>query len=396
MQNENKPEAGGRLDGLDVLRALAIVLVLCAHMLKKATGYPAPISTLVDVLRHVGWAGVDLFFVLSGFLVSGLLFREHQRFGSIELGRFLARRGFKIYPPLYTVVLAYFVYHHLLGHPGEGGNLYADALFIGSYVASALCGTWSLAVEEHFYVFLALIVYLLNRRQARSPFAPLVPLALLLVVVCTGLRVWTSRTSPQFGLLTHHYATHLRMDTLMFGVLLSYLYHYHREPLLGLLDRCRGWVLVSSLLCISPILFHTLGKSPFLDTYGLTLLYVGMGGLVLLAATAQPGAVPLSKRKWVLAIGRDSYSIYLWHMEVVFHVWPLLQQALPTTAATTRIFADPFFRMGGALLFGRLMAYLVEARFLRLRERLFPARAAVTAPRSDPLPAVVLPTTPAM
>lgn len=384
MHNEKQLEAGARVGGLDVLRAVAILLVLCAHMLPKGTGYSVPISTLVEVSRHVGWAGVDLFFVLSGFLVSGLLFREHQRFGSVHLGRFLVRRGFKIYPALYTVVLAYFIYHHLLGNPGEGGALYADALFIGSYVGTALCGTWSLAVEEHFYLFLALVVYLLQRRKVAQPFAPLVPLALLLVVVCTSLRVWTNRSYPQYANLTHHYATHLRMDGLMFGVLLSYFYHYHQQPLLRWLARFRGPVLVVSLALLLPALVQRLGESPFLSSYGLTMMYSGFGGLVLLTAAAPPGAVPLSRRQWVLAIGRDSYSIYLWHMEVALHVWPMLQAALPSTAATTRLFADPFLRIGGAVLFGRLMAFLVEAPFLRLRERYFPARAAAVAPAAPP------------
>lgn len=391
MQNDQQREPGARLGGLDVLRALAILLVLCAHMLPKGSGYPAPLSTLVDISRHLGWAGVDLFFVLSGFLVSGLLFREHQRFGRVHLGRFLVRRGFKIYPALYTVVLAYFVYHQLLGNPGEGGELYADALFIGSYVGTALCGTWSLAVEEHFYLFLALVVHLLQRRRVAQPFAPLVPLALLLVVVCTGLRVWTQRSQPDFTNLTHHYATHLRMDALMFGVLLSYLYHYHAASLVPWLARWRGLVLVVSLLLLLPALVLRLGASPFLSSYGLTMLYCGFGGLVLLTAVAAPGTVPLSRRPWVLAIGRDSYSIYLWHMEVALHVWPMLQAALPSTVATTRLFADPFVRVGGAVLFGRLMAFLVEAPFLRLRERYFPARAAaLPRPAAEPAPELAL------
>jgi peptidoglycan/LPS O-acetylase OafA/YrhL len=189
------------------------------------------------------------------------------------------------------------------------------------------------------------------------------------------LRVWTNRNYPEYANLTHHYATHLRMDALMFGVLLSYLYHYHQQPLVRWLERFRGLVLVVSLALLLPALVQRLGESPFLSSYGLTMLYAGFGGLVLLTATAPPGAVPLARRQWVLAIGRDSYSIYLWHMEVALHVWPLLQAALPSTTATTRLFADPFLRIVGAVLFGRLMAFLVEAPFLRLRDRYFPGRA---------------------
>ena len=82
-----------RIKQLDVLRGIAIVLVLGSHM---------PAS---DLWSQIGWVGVDLFFVLSGFLVSGLLFNEYKKHGQIRLGRFLIRRGFKIYPAFYFLIL---------------------------------------------------------------------------------------------------------------------------------------------------------------------------------------------------------------------------------------------------------------------------------------------------
>jgi len=90
-----------RLVGLDILRAIAIGLVLGHHMGRP----PADPSVLMRVIagwQRGGWIGVDLFFVLSGFLISGLLFREYDRHGQIKLSRFLARRGLRIYPPFYA------------------------------------------------------------------------------------------------------------------------------------------------------------------------------------------------------------------------------------------------------------------------------------------------------
>jgi peptidoglycan/LPS O-acetylase OafA/YrhL len=84
-----------RLRQLDALRGVAILLALGEH------------RYVSDVWTRVGWTGVDLFFVLSGFLISGLLFNEHTRFGAIRFGRFFMRRGLKIYPGYY-VLLAYF------------------------------------------------------------------------------------------------------------------------------------------------------------------------------------------------------------------------------------------------------------------------------------------------
>src|SRR5688572_6906225 len=90
-----------RLNGLDFLRGLAVILVIFRH------------GEIDNLIYFVGWLGVDLFFVLSGFLISGLLFKEYLNTGGIKTKRFLIRRGFKIYPPFYffilfSVVLKYF------------------------------------------------------------------------------------------------------------------------------------------------------------------------------------------------------------------------------------------------------------------------------------------------
>src|SRR5437762_8327462 len=82
-----------RLRQLDFLRGIAVLLVLFRH------------DALTEFLYKIGWVGVDLFFVLSGFLVSGLLFSEFIKYGNIKPGLFLIRRGFKIYPLFYTFLL---------------------------------------------------------------------------------------------------------------------------------------------------------------------------------------------------------------------------------------------------------------------------------------------------
>src|ERR1700761_2224153 len=91
--SERRAATSSRNINLDALRGIAILLVLGNHF-----GY-------FSVWQRMGWAGVDLFFVLSGFLISGLLFDEWQRFGSIDFRRFYIRRGFKIYPAFYFLLL---------------------------------------------------------------------------------------------------------------------------------------------------------------------------------------------------------------------------------------------------------------------------------------------------
>src|SRR5271166_727027 len=159
-----------RNTNLDALRAIAIFMVLFRHagmaisLLHASTFY-----TLCG--ERVGWAGVDLFFVLSGFLISGLLFADYQEHGKINVGRFYIRRGFKFWPALYTLIftglfISAFVPGHTLPHKG----ILPELFFMQDYFPSIWGLTWSIAVEEHFYLCLPLLFLLLIRRTPGNPF----------------------------------------------------------------------------------------------------------------------------------------------------------------------------------------------------------------------------------
>src|ERR1700730_4300428 len=128
---------------LDVLRCIAVLLVMFNH----GGIWPA-------AAQH-GWIGVDLFFVLSGFLISGLLFSEYKARSSISFKRFFVRRGMKIYPAFYlflflTAVVYYLVFHRL----SPPTHYLAEVFFVQNYWPGVWDHTWSLGVEEHFYILL--------------------------------------------------------------------------------------------------------------------------------------------------------------------------------------------------------------------------------------------------
>src|SRR6266704_750332 len=112
-----------RLREIDFLRGLAIILVIFSH------------SSVPPFILKAGWIGVDLFFVLSGFLVSGLLFKEHLKHGNIKVGLFLIRRGFKIYPLFYFTIFLALGFEFLLKDSFPPYyRIISELLFLQSYV----------------------------------------------------------------------------------------------------------------------------------------------------------------------------------------------------------------------------------------------------------------------
>ncbi len=151
--------------GLDLLRIVAVLLVIGRHL-----HLPKDSSEFVKACAGGGWIGVDLFFVLSGFLVSSLLFREYQKFGAVNIKRFLIRRGFKIYPAFWLFLISSLIMYWCLGIQLNSVQVLGELTFLQNYLGGIWAHTWSLAVEEHFYIGLALLVTFLISADRTNPF----------------------------------------------------------------------------------------------------------------------------------------------------------------------------------------------------------------------------------
>jgi peptidoglycan/LPS O-acetylase OafA/YrhL len=318
--------------------------------------------------RQGGWIGVDLFFVLSGFLVSGLLFREHEKYGQLRIGHFLIRRGLKIYPPFWMLMFVTAIVTLLTAQPMEWRAFACELLFLQNYGPAIWNHTWSLAVEEHFYLLLSAGFFLLMKRRISRPFAVIPWLFICVAILCLALRVHLGWELP-YRHKTHLVPTHLRLDSLFFGVLVSYFYHQYPSLFMDLAVRLR-WVLMPiGALLLAPA-FCVPIETPFISSYGFTLFYIGSGCLLVGAVGCK---APTSRLGHALAyVGTHSYSIYLWHMPVAIWGIPLLER-IPRLGSDW--FARSAFYLGATFLFGILMAAIVEFPVLRLRDRLFPSRA---------------------
>jgi peptidoglycan/LPS O-acetylase OafA/YrhL len=388
---------------LDVLRGLAILLVLGAHTPFRLPR-DAALYHVFSVWKRIGWVGVDLFFVLSGFLIGGLLFAEHRRSGgSIAFGRFFVRRAFKIWPAYLLFLAAAFAWDVAEGTTGSlAGNLRESASAIWPYLVHAqnyyygpfverIGHAWSLAVEEHFYLLLPLLLTglmaLAHRRgQPEAPFGAIPWICLGLLGACLGLRVWAWRTTPEFDEFVHHWPTHVRIDSLFVGVALAYGVH-HARPRLDALRRWWPMIAVLSLACFAPFT-RAAFDSAVAYTIGYTLLAIGSAGLVLLAWFASEPAGETCERpakhglatRGLARIGAYSYSIYLWHMPFTVPLIMHLRNHVGLWSSPLHYPVIFAIYAAMAIGLGALMFHLVERPALALRERVCPAQA---APRAD-------------
>lgn len=147
----------GNVPALDVLRSLAILLVFNAHYSSELHAIPW-VQALPIFDR--GWVGVDLYFVLSGYLIGSQLWKEAKRTGSIRVGHFLLRRGLRIWP-LYYAFVALVAIEGLFGRNISG--LWADACFLSNQFHNLVGGGWSLSSEEQFYILAPVTIAFLSR-----------------------------------------------------------------------------------------------------------------------------------------------------------------------------------------------------------------------------------------
>jgi peptidoglycan/LPS O-acetylase OafA/YrhL len=364
---------------LDVLRAVAVLLVLGRH-LKIDDASPMASAGILAIWGRCGWVGVDLFFVLSGFLVSGLIFQEYRTHGTFDFKRFFIRRAFKIYPGFYALILLTPLMSSWAKRSLAAREYLSEVFFVQNYAYPIWPHTWSLGVEEQFYLAIGLLLLVLSLRGKADPFAACPWIFLTVAALSLGCRVVTSLSVP-YSLQTNVTPGHLRIDSLLFGVLLSYFHHFRPDRVLVRIGRHRGNLLVGSALLIAPCLVLPLSHT-FMHTIGFTFLYLGFGGILVVSLRERRGDASIGLLGSSLAVlGAYSYSIYLWHIPVRRVVAVIMHRALASgpSAALVEMGLYVSFSIG----VGIVMAKLIEVPCLAFRDAIVPSRAprmAVVAP----------------
>lgn len=362
--------SGVRWQSLDVLRGVAVLLVLFRHLeLKAPTTRSSGLYQALYTLQRGGWVGVDLFFVLSGFLIAGILFRQYLKEGVIHPIRFLVRRAFKIYPAFWALIAVTFVWIWKSTGLFLVQNTLVELLFVQNYFSGLYAHTWSLAIEEHCYIGICLIFTILTViwRGHVNPFRILPAFVILSCITVLTMRIWTIPPLTQQNFVLATGATHLRCDAFLIGVLVAYAYYFSEGRFLALCQRLQPLWLALGIGCLVPVFCLEILEYRVVSTWLFTSNAIG-GAMLLMAALGAQGK-PSLLAGMVGTIGENSYSIYLWHILVCSQWLPF---AFKYFGIRRTISNWPPAFIITAILSGILAAYLIERPALKLRDKWFP------------------------
>jgi peptidoglycan/LPS O-acetylase OafA/YrhL len=289
---------------LDGIRALGVLCIIAFH----ARGHVFP----------GGYIGVDVFFVLSGFLITVLLLQEHAALGTVSLKRFYVRRALRLLPALLVVCASVMTVASFVPRLEERTETMRGSLAALTYTAAPAAAfgwadlglmlhTWSLSVEEYFYLFWPLLLLALLRRHR-----PVLERALILLLIAAIAYRWWAADSAGWSITRIAYGPDSRLGQLLVGCALAVF-------LAKVTPRLRAWHGAAALALLVAFVLLPFGQvNDFYYHGGSTA--VALGSAVLIAACMAGPSSALSRllsTRPMVWIGRRSYGIYLWNPPLV-------------------------------------------------------------------------------
>ena len=367
-----------KLDALDGVRGVAVLAVMASHFERFLP--PLPWLLPVKAAAAYGWAGVDLFFALSGFLITGILIAT--RGAPRYFQSFYARRTLRIFPIYYLTLVAVLaaapLFPSVADHlpPPEQRPLYFLYLtnwipaFTGIWPPNVLGHFWSLAVEEQFYLVWPLLVAVLSRGSLRA-----VALGLAVLAFCVRI-IAVSLHGPSAAV---DLSTITRLDGLALGAFGAMMYAARSDER-GI--SLRRWIVI-------PLTIFALGllvlpddayRMRWYQTAGFSLLGLGFAALVTHLAFTDGSATVLQRAfraPWLRRVGAYSYGMYVYHVPVLGVCEVLLFRRLPAALQANGVVALLYVGLLAAITFAVAAASyeLLERRILRLKDRFRAGRA---------------------
>ena len=375
------PSTTRRNAGLDTLRALAIVLVFMNHYMIFVSGAPT-----FGRMSEIGWAGVDLFFALSGYLIGnqilGAIRRQQSGPERFSLPRFYARRLLRTLPNFYVVLALYALWPYWRG-ASVLPPLWKFITFtqnIHLMPGTAFSHAWSLCVEEQFYLLLPAVALLIAACRRSLAWAWVAVLGTLAAGMAIRFYIWTAYVGPEEQGGYHYYtliyySSLCRLDELVCGVALALLKNYH-AAVWARITSFGNWTLAAGAALLALTWWLLLE-----DHYGLAMTVIGyplLGlsfSLLLIAALSGGSLLQRVPVPGAASIALWSYAIYLTHKQLCV----LLRGPLQAQGWGADTWQAIVIMSAASIVAGWLLYVLVETPFMKLRDRYVPSNFAKPA-----------------
>jgi peptidoglycan/LPS O-acetylase OafA/YrhL len=360
-----------KLHGLDHLRTLAISWVFFFHY--QSSDFP---DWILDI-KDFGWVGVDLFFVLSGFLIARQLFAELKSTNKVDVKQFFIKRFFRIIPVYLVVVAIYFlipVFREKESLPALWRFLtFTQNLGLDPSINGTFSHAWSLCVEEQFY-FLFPLVILLSVYLNIAKKGVCILLAFFLFTSLFRLYLWYDYMEPliksdgkygDFWITWIYYPTYTRLDGLLTGISIAGLFVFY-PALKEKITKYSNLLLLTGILILNGAYFVCQPRVGFnANIFGFPLIAIGFGFVVL--AAISPGCVLYKfKSRLTSSIAILSYSVYLIHKAVRHLCFLYFGKMGLDEESYWMLLLSIIFTIIGALI----LRYSIEKPFLKLRDKL--------------------------
>lgn len=361
-----------RLYGLDHLRAIAIFLVMVFH-------YGKGTPLMLEPVKQIGWTGVDLFFVLSGYLIGHQLLKEISNTNTISFKRFYIKRFFRIIPAYVAVLVLYYSFPNLR----EGAGMpplwkfltFTQNFGLDAQTQNSFSHAWSLCIEEHFYLLLPITILTIFYFKIQKGSIFLI-IALIILGFALRLHNWNEYVQPflesenrrelVFGFIENiYYPSYNRMDGLTIGVGIAAIFSF-KPKLKGYLTKHGNFVL---LIGIGLLILANNVSANFISyktaIYGFPLFSMAYG-VIVIAAISPTSVLYKFKSKTTYVIATLSYAIYLTHKQL-FHLTKIGIEEAGIDNIKSWTF---WICIGIALIGGYILHLIVENPFLGLRKEI--------------------------
>lgn len=376
MHSYMESNNNNRLYGLDTLRAIAIIIVLMYH-------YKVVVSRedIFGFMSQLGWTGVDLFFVLSGYLIGNQILSAFAKGQEFSLKLFYIRRFLRTLPNYYFVLALYFIFPVALSGTATA-PLWSFLTFtqnLDMRAGETFTHSWSLCIEEQFYLVFPLVALLIAyaKRSVLLGWIAIIG-AMLFAIFMRGFNwhIHGEAAMPIQPFMEHiYYSSFTRFDELLPGVAIALLKNFHPSTYSAVLRR-GNFLLIAGLVGVG-VMFYVFHNYAYIEGYGRTFTVTTFGysllsisfAILVLAALSPNSLLHRVKIPGAASIALWSYAIYLIHKPL----FQVLKAPLTDYGIDINGWLGMVIIMAVSIACGWALYFFVETPFMKLRARFYPS-----------------------